>query len=194
MLKVMLNVGTCKTQLQAWSKKSFCNVVSTLLEKKKILKEAEVSATKGGNVNFFLQLKAEVAKLLRVEEKMWQQHSHVHWMVLGDTNSSYFHNRTSQRFWRNSITELKDSQGRKVSGDDGVSAMIVEYYKHLFTTSNSLDIGEVVQFTKQVVSEDMNNCLIKNFSKEEVEVALKQMAPLKAPGSGGMPPIFFQHY
>ena len=72
--------------------------------------------------------------------------------------------------------------------------MIVEYYKHLFTTSNLLDIEEVVQFTKQVVSEDMNNYLIKNFSKEEVEVALKQMASLKAPGPNGMPPIFFQHY
>ena len=55
MSKVMLNVGTCKSQLPAWSKKSFCNVVSTLLEKKKNLKEAEESALKGGNVDFFLQ-------------------------------------------------------------------------------------------------------------------------------------------
>ena len=69
-----------------------------------------------------------------------------------------------------------------VSGDEGVSTMIVEYYKHLFTTQIPHDIEEVVQFTKQVVSEDMNNCLIRNFSKDEVEVALKQMAPLKAPG------------
>ena len=73
MTKVMLNVVTCKTQLQAWSKKSFFNVLSMLSEKKKNLKEAEESATKGGNVDFFLQLKAEVAELLRVEEKMWQQ-------------------------------------------------------------------------------------------------------------------------
>ena len=40
----------------------------------------------------------------------------------------------------------------------------------------------------------MNNSLIRNFSKVEVEVALKQMAPLKAPGPDGMPPAFFQHY
>ena len=44
-----------------------------LSEKKKNVKEVEESATKGGNVDFFLQLKAEVAELLRVEEKMWQQ-------------------------------------------------------------------------------------------------------------------------
>ena len=172
----------------------YSNVVSTLLEKKKNLKEAEEFALKGGNVVFFLQLKAEVAELLRLEEKMWHQRSHVQWMLSGDKNSSYFHNRASQRFRLNNISELKDSQGREVSGDEGVSAMIVEYYKHLFTTQNLHDIEEVVQFTKQVVSEDMNNSLIRNFSKDKVEVALKQMGPLKAPGLDGMPPVFFQHY
>ncbi|KAK7845466.1 hypothetical protein CFP56_009236 [Quercus suber] len=83
--------------------------LNTLLEKKKNLKEAKESATKGGSVDFFLQLKAEVAELLRVEEKMWQQRSHEQWMISGDKNSSYFHNCASQRFRRNSITKLKDS-------------------------------------------------------------------------------------
>ena len=72
--------------------------------------------------------------------------------------------------------------------------MIVEYYNNLFTTSNPHDFGEVIECTKHVVSEEMNSYLIKNFSKAEVETALKQMAPLKAPGPDGMPPIFFQHY
>lgn len=66
----------------------------------------------GGSIDFFLQLKGEVAELLRVEEKMWQQRSHVHWMVSGDKNTSYFHNRASQRFRRNNISELRDLEGR----------------------------------------------------------------------------------
>ena len=32
------------------------------------------------------------------------------------------------------------------------------------------------------------------FTIEEVEVALKQMAPLKSPGPDGMPPLFYQNY
>ena len=115
-------------------------------------------------------------------------------MVSGDKNTSYFHNRASQRFQRNSIFELRDPEGRLTSGNEEVSGMIVEYYKQLFTSSNPHDIEEVVRFTKQVVTEDMNSSLIRNFSKEEVEIALKQMAPLKASGPDGMPPIFFQHY
>ena len=66
-------------------------------------------------MEFFLQLKTEVAELLRVEEKMWQQRSYVHWMISGDKNSSYFHNRASQQFRRNNITELRDSRGRMAS-------------------------------------------------------------------------------
>ena len=40
----------------------------------------------------------------------------------------------------------------------------------------------------------MNSNLIGEFTKVDVELALKQMAPLKAPGPDGMPSIFFQHY
>ena len=37
----------------------------------------------------------------------------------------------------------------------------------------------------------MNDGLVEAFTKEEVETALKQMTPLKAPGPDGMPPLFF---
>lgn len=40
----------------------------------------------------------------------------------------------------------------------------------------------------------MNGNLIKEFSVEEVEVALKQMDPYKKPGPNGMAPIFYQKY
>ena len=51
-----------------------------------------------------------------------------------------------------------------------------------------------MQHTQRVVSEEMNSDLIADFSKTEVEIALNQMAPLKAPGPDVIPPIFFQHY
>ena len=127
------------------------------------MKEAEEAAVKGGSVEFFLELKYEVADLLRLEEKMWQQRSHVHWMVSGDKNSSYFHSRASQLYRRNNISELRDSHARLVSGDENISVMIVDYYKQLFTSSSSCEIEEVVQFTKMVVTVDMNSCLTREF-------------------------------
>ena len=40
----------------------------------------------------------------------------------------------------------------------------------------------------------MNAKLIEMYTAEEVIAAIKEMAPLKAPGPDGMPPLFFQTY
>ena len=40
----------------------------------------------------------------------------------------------------------------------------------------------------------MNDELVGEFQEWEVVQALKQMAPLKAPGPDGMPPLFYQHF
>ena len=52
----------------------------------------------------------------------------------------------------------------------------------------------VLETIEPKVSAAMNQELIKDFTREEVEVALKHMEPLKAPGPDGMPPIFFQSF
>ena len=40
----------------------------------------------------------------------------------------------------------------------------------------------------------MNEVLTRPYVREEVDVAIKQMAPLKAPGLDSMPPLFFQTF
>ena len=45
-----------------------------------------------------------------------------------------------------------------------------------------------------MVDDSMNVALSKPFVREEVEVAIKQMVPLKASGLDGMPPIFYQNF
>ena len=40
----------------------------------------------------------------------------------------------------------------------------------------------------------MNDELAAPFQRIEVELAMKQMDPLKAPGPDGMPPLFFQQF
>ncbi|XP_030963604.1 uncharacterized protein LOC115984727 [Quercus lobata] len=191
---VVGNIDRCQVKLKKWSKNSVGNIARTLVDKKKMLSKAEVVAIQGGSVDFFLQLKFEVNEFLRMEEQMWQQRSRTHWLLSGDSNTKYFHNRASHRFRRNSISELRDSHGVLFSGEENVSAMIVDFYTKLFSSSNPSGLETVVQHTKRVVSADMNVGLIEEFTRLEVETALKQMAPLKAPGPNGMPPIFFQHY
>ena len=72
----------------------------------------------------------------------------------------------------------------------------MNYFSTLFRFDDP-DIGhidDVLAATPQVVTPEMNLDLLAEFTKSEVDVALKQMAPLKAPGPDGLPPIFYQHY
>lgn len=87
MEEVIKKINACKRSSMQWSKHSFLNVSRALFEKK--LKEDEVVAVRGKDVEIFLQLKSEINDLLRLEEKMMQQRSHVHWMVPSDRNSKF---------------------------------------------------------------------------------------------------------
>jgi len=51
-----------------------------------------------------------------------------------------------------------------------------------------------LDFIPQIVTEDMNDILTGEFQAWEVEAALKQVAPLKAPGPDRMPPLFYHNF
>ena len=55
-------------------------------------------------------------------------------------------------------------------------------------------IGEVVAGIPCSISDEMNQLLNVEFTREEVFTTLKRMEPLKALGPDGLPSLFFQHY
>lgn len=44
------------------------------------------------------------------------------------------------------------------------------------------------------VTRDMEEELSRDFTEEEIKVALQQMHPTKAPGPDGLSPLFYQRY
>jgi len=72
-----------------------------------------------------------------------------------------------------------------------VAGLFIEYFRELFSTYNLSQLDDFLGSISQVVTKSMNTELLRVFTRQEVEVALKQMAPLKAPGLDGMPPIFY---
>lgn len=70
----------------------------------------------------------------------------------------------------------------------------MDYYTNLFTTSRLEHLGEVVEVIPEVVTTEINADLTRDFTAMEVDVALKKIAPLKAPGLDGMPPLLYQNY
>ena len=96
-------------------------------------------------------------------------------MGLGDHNTKYFHSKASGRKKKNTITRLLDDMGVWRESTLGVAEVAVSYFEKLYTTSHPDRIQEVIDTMELKVSVEMNQDLIKQFTKEEVEVALKQM-------------------
>ena len=53
-----------------------------------------------------------------------------------------------------------------------------------------MDFIELLATIQRKVTPVMNQQLTKEYSEQEVKVALKQMYSLKAPSPDGMPPVF----
>jgi len=59
---------------------------------------------------------------------------------------------------------------------------------------NTSYFHRVLDAIKPSVSEEMNAKLLRPFLRDEVEVAIKQMKPISAPGPDDMPSLFYQSF
>ena len=75
-----------------------------------------------------------------------------------------------------------------------ISDMFLDYYKQLFTSSNPIELTAKIDSIPRVVTKEMNGILTSQFQTWEIDNALKQMAPLKAPGLDGIPLLFYQNF
>ena len=87
-----------------------------------------------------------------------------------------------------------DSNGIWQDDEETMGHILVEYFQELFTSSCPSVSEELLEAIHPKVTNRMNEILLQDFRVAEVEKALRQMHPLKAPGPNGMPPLFFQHY
>ena len=136
-------------------------------------------------------LENEVNLLIDKEAIMWRQQSKTLWPSDGDKNTCFFHSKASQRCRKNYITKLYDVDGRWCFQQDQICDTIVNFYMTLFTSEEPSNFKEVIDTIPHVVTIEMNVKLEADFTIKEVEIALKQMAPLKAIGPNRMPPLFY---
>ena len=125
---------------------------------------------------------------------MWLQRSKTLWAAQGDRNTRFFHSRATNKHRKNFIYKLRKLDGQWSAYNEEVANILIQYYKELFSSANPTFPEEVLLSIHTRVSTQMDNKLSVDFKAWEVHEAVKQMAPLKAPGPDGMPPIFFQNF
>lgn len=136
-------------------------------------------------------------KLERLEEQhdlFWRQRAHANWLEKGDRNTSYFHAYATERKRKSTIKKLKGEDGVEVEGEEGLKALVSNYFSSLFTPVIGTNIEEVIQHINPCVSPQMNEILDAEFTVEEIRNALDSIGDLKAPGSDGMPAVFYKKF
>jgi hypothetical protein len=142
----------------------------------------------------YKELEKEHSELLKRQETMWRQRSRAVWLKDGDRNTKFFHNKANQRSKVNNIKKIKDENGVWWHGEEQVEKVFINYFEDLFSSSNPSNIDETCEVVRGKLSDIHKGWCEMDYTIDEVNEALQQMHPLKAPGPDGLPALFFQKY
>ena len=189
---MVMGLRQCANDLSRWNRSVFGLVPRQIQNKRKALNDLVLRDHDGCNGYETIKLRKEINDLLDCEEIMWQQRSKFNWLSLGDRNTKYFHTKASGRKKKNTIFKLMDERGIWRESASVVAEVAVSYFENLYRTSHPDKILEVVEVVDPKVSDEMNQYLIKQFTRDEIESALKHMHSTKSPRPDGMPAIFYK--
>ena len=182
-------------KLTEWSQQSFGCIKKLIETKRKLLSKVKETVAKGeADYEVVKGLKAELNDLLDKESLMWEQRARALFLKCGDRNTSYFHSKASQRFQRNKISGLRNSVNAWCIEDKQIKDIAVDDFHSLFASSHPIEQSEIFEAVKPSVTQEMNEQLLKPFTKEEIDVALNQMETITASGPDGMPPLFYHSF
>ena len=192
--RVMDKIEKCGVELLKWSQEHFGSVKIELMLKRKMLAKAEKEAMMSRCNNWVRELKLEIDTLMDKENRIWLQHSKTLWATKGDRNTRYLHFRATKWYRKNYINRLWKPDGQWSSSKEEAANILVKYYTELYTLAAPIYFEETLHSIHTLVSAQMNEKLLVEFKSWEVHAAVKQMAPFKALGPDGMPPVFFQDF
>jgi hypothetical protein len=134
-------------------------------------------------------------EIYTAEEIYWQKRGGEKWILHGDSNTALFHKCANGKKRKTAIKSLEEG-GRVINDPEELRQHIDSYYKKLFGREQTEDIHlmEDVWQEHQKVSIEENEELIKPFTWEELDLAMKETKNNTAPGLDGLSVEFLKKF
>ncbi|CAB4277832.1 unnamed protein product [Prunus armeniaca] len=139
------------------------------------------------------RLEVDLKKEL-LKEEYWKLKSRVQWLCKGDKNTKFFHLKVL--VWRrvNRLLGLEDPSGVWHAEAYDIRRIVESYFQDLFSSDNPMGVGAVLECVRASVTSQDNMSLSQPVLEDEVLAAVKQLDPIKSPGSDGFIGSFYQKF
>jgi hypothetical protein len=124
----------------------------------------------------------------------WSQRAKTLWLIHGDKNTKFFHQKASQRRRKNKIEAIKDTMDVTQTEKENIEEIFLNHFRLLYTSQNPINIPDTTHVVHNRLNQGHHDLLSKEFTADEVFLAIKDMKSLAAPGPDGLPARFYHTY
>lgn len=197
MFRVVSKLKNVKCKLKQLYRTEFKRISEKVKLKKAALDRVQNAADL--HVNPVLQeeeawLKQEYLALVNQELTLLQQKAKVHWLKIGETNSSFFHAKIKERRTAARITSIHNADGNLLTEAAEVESEFINFSTDLLGTNmqDRTPADMSVFQNGQLLSEEQKEILCKLVTNQEIKEAMLSSSPLKAPGPDGFSSGFYR--
>ncbi|KAH9798495.1 reverse transcriptase domain-containing protein [Citrus sinensis] len=138
------------------------------------------------------RLRRDLEMVMGQEEILWWQKSRKDWIMHGDRNTKFFHQKTIVRMRRNKIEAIQDNSGNWLYNAEEIRKHAVGYFSALFTSEAASQQAYLVPNYFPTSEAFDLDCVDNPVLEAEIKNAVFSMKPFKAPGTNGLHAIFYQ--
>lgn len=132
------------------------------------------------------------------EEIMWAQKARSNQITQGDRNTNYFQTVVKQRRARNKILQLRTADGNLTEDLTEIESTLVEHFKDQLKENDTKSVNQLLEELTSLpipkVDQHQKELLERPVTDAEIEWAVHQLGPHKAPDLDGIPAFFLSEF